>query len=123
MPISLLCQRNLLRGAFLYKFVNLCELNSNTCCANNTKLIFPDEFLYSSNFHQNYTFALKILVYKVTYLFFLSDSLQRMKKLTTPSPDLKMRGKLAALSPYAVNDAKLKADGKISTISEKETHF
>lgn len=46
-----------------------------------------------------------------------------MKKLTTPSPDLKMRGKLAALSPYAVNDAKLKADGKISTISEKETHF
>ena len=49
--------------------------------------------------------------------------LQRMKKLTTPSKDLKMRGKLAALSPYAANDAKLKADGKISTISEKETHF
>ncbi|XP_016525880.1 sodium- and chloride-dependent GABA transporter 3 [Poecilia formosa] len=48
---------------------------------------------------------------------------ERMKKLTTPSPDLKMRGKLAALSPYAVNDAKLKTDGKISTISEKETHF
>uniref|UniRef100_A0A3P8S5M1 Transporter n=1 Tax=Amphiprion percula TaxID=161767 RepID=A0A3P8S5M1_AMPPE len=47
----------------------------------------------------------------------------RMKKLTTPSPDLKMRGKLAALSPYAANDAKLKVDGKISTISEKETHF
>uniref|UniRef100_A0A4W6EXF2 Solute carrier family 6 member 11 n=1 Tax=Lates calcarifer TaxID=8187 RepID=A0A4W6EXF2_LATCA len=45
------------------------------------------------------------------------------EKLTTPSPDLKMRGKLAALSPYAANDAKLKADGKISTISEKETHF
>uniref|UniRef100_A0A7N9AS81 Transporter n=1 Tax=Mastacembelus armatus TaxID=205130 RepID=A0A7N9AS81_9TELE len=48
---------------------------------------------------------------------------ERMKKLTTPSPDLKMRGKLAALSPYAANDAKLKVDGKISTISEKETHF
>ncbi|KAM7402338.1 hypothetical protein PAMP_017585 [Pampus punctatissimus] len=48
---------------------------------------------------------------------------ERMKKLTTPSPDLKMRGKLAALSPYAANDAKLKIDGKISTISEKETHF
>lgn len=48
---------------------------------------------------------------------------QRMKKLTTPSKDLKMRGKNAALSPYAANDAKLKADGKISTISEKETHF
>lgn len=49
--------------------------------------------------------------------------LQRIKKLTTPSPDLKMRGKHAALSPYAANDAKLKVDGKISTISEKETHF
>lgn len=49
--------------------------------------------------------------------------LQRMKKLTTPSKDLKMRGKHAALSPYAANDAKLKVDGKISTISEKETHF
>lgn len=48
---------------------------------------------------------------------------QRMKKLTTPSKDLKMRGKHAALSPYAANDAKLKADGKIATISEKETHF
>lgn len=48
---------------------------------------------------------------------------QRIKKLTTPSKDLKMRGKHAALSPYAANDAKLKADGKISTISEKETHF
>ncbi|KAM4587452.1 sodium- and chloride-dependent GABA transporter 3 isoform 1-T2 [Odontesthes bonariensis] len=47
---------------------------------------------------------------------------ERIKKLTTPSPDLKMRGKHAALSPYAANDAKLK-DGKISTISEKETHF
>lgn len=46
-----------------------------------------------------------------------------MKKLTTPSKDLKMRGKHAALSPYAANDAKLKADGKIATISEKETHF
>uniref|UniRef100_A0A8C2WQH2 Transporter n=1 Tax=Cyclopterus lumpus TaxID=8103 RepID=A0A8C2WQH2_CYCLU len=48
---------------------------------------------------------------------------ERIKKLTTPSPDLKMRGKLAALSPYAANDAKPKVDGKISTISEKETHF
>uniref|UniRef100_A0A8C6NNE9 Transporter n=1 Tax=Nothobranchius furzeri TaxID=105023 RepID=A0A8C6NNE9_NOTFU len=48
---------------------------------------------------------------------------ERMKKLTTPSPDLKMRGKLATLSPYAVKDAKLKVDGKISTVSEKETHF
>ncbi|CAG07063.1 unnamed protein product, partial [Tetraodon nigroviridis] len=48
---------------------------------------------------------------------------ERMKKLTTPSKDLKMRGKHAALSPYAANDAKLKADGKIATISEKETHF
>lgn len=51
------------------------------------------------------------------------SSQQRIKKLTTPSKDLKMRGKHAALSPYAANDAKLKADGKISTISEKETHF
>lgn len=53
----------------------------------------------------------------------LVSSQQRIKKLTTPSKDLKMRGKHAALSPYAANDAKLKADGKISTISEKETHF
>lgn len=54
---------------------------------------------------------------------FARFSLQRIKKLTTPSKDLKMRGKNAALSPYAANDAKLKVDGKISTISEKETHF
>ncbi|KAG7250935.1 hypothetical protein CRUP_002437, partial [Coryphaenoides rupestris] len=48
---------------------------------------------------------------------------ERMKKLTTPSPDLKMRGKLGATSPYAVNDAKQKADGKASALTEKETHF
>lgn len=51
---------------------------------------------------------------------------QRIQKLTTPCPDLKMRGKLGgSLSPYAVNDcdAKLKGDGNIATITEKETHF
>uniref|UniRef100_A0AAV2M467 Sodium-and chloride-dependent GABA transporter 3 n=1 Tax=Knipowitschia caucasica TaxID=637954 RepID=A0AAV2M467_KNICA len=48
---------------------------------------------------------------------------ERIKKLTTPSPDLKMRGKHAALSPYASNDAKAKGDCKVSTISEKESHF
>ncbi|CAL8403229.1 unnamed protein product, partial [Arctogadus glacialis] len=48
---------------------------------------------------------------------------ERMKKLTTPSPDLKMRGKLGTTSPYAVNDAKPKADGKVSAHTEKETHF
>lgn len=51
--------------------------------------------------------------------------LQRIKKLTTPSPDLKMRGRLSSRGPCAINDAdaKMRADGKISTISEKETHF
>ncbi|KPP59142.1 sodium- and chloride-dependent GABA transporter 3-like [Scleropages formosus] len=51
---------------------------------------------------------------------------ERIKKLTTPSADLRMRGKLGgSSSPYAVNDcdAKLKGDGNISTITEKETHF
>lgn len=51
--------------------------------------------------------------------------LQRIKKLTTPSADLKMRGRLGSRGPCAINDAdaKMRADGKISTITEKETHF
>uniref|UniRef100_A0AAX7TBL2 Transporter n=1 Tax=Astatotilapia calliptera TaxID=8154 RepID=A0AAX7TBL2_ASTCA len=66
---------------------------------------------------------LEIEIYSLIFPLCVFGSVQRIKKLTTPSPDLKMRGKLAATSPYAANDAKLKADGKISTISEKETHF
>ncbi|XP_078399539.1 sodium- and chloride-dependent GABA transporter 3 [Cetorhinus maximus] len=54
--------------------------------------------------------------------------LERFKKLTTPSPDLRRRG---IGSPNAdtccstVNDCdgKLKGDGRIPTITEKETHF
>ncbi|KAI4897489.1 hypothetical protein NFI96_021889 [Prochilodus magdalenae] len=50
--------------------------------------------------------------------------MERIKKLTTPSSDLRMRGQLGAKSPYANDaDAKMRADGKISTITEKETHF
>ncbi|KAG9483642.1 hypothetical protein GDO78_009520 [Eleutherodactylus coqui] len=51
---------------------------------------------------------------------------ERFKTLLLPSPDLKMRGKLgAAACTNAVNDcdAKLKGDGTISAITEKETHF
>ncbi|MGH0175642.1 UNVERIFIED_CONTAM: hypothetical protein FKN15_070851 [Acipenser sinensis] len=51
---------------------------------------------------------------------------ERIKKLTTANPDLKMRGKLGGSSlSYAVNDcdAKLKGEGNISAITEKETHF
>ncbi|ERE66928.1 sodium- and chloride-dependent GABA transporter 3-like protein [Cricetulus griseus] len=51
---------------------------------------------------------------------------EKLKKLTVPSADLKMRGKLGA-SPrtVTVNDceAKVKGDGTISAITEKETHF
>ncbi|XP_041081434.1 sodium- and chloride-dependent GABA transporter 3-like [Polyodon spathula] len=51
---------------------------------------------------------------------------ERMKKLTTADPDLKMQGKLGG-SPlsYTVNDcdAKLKGEGNISAITETETHF
>lgn len=65
----------------------------------------------------------EIEIYSLIFPLSVFGSVQRIKKLTTPSPDLKMRGKLAATSPYAANDAKVKADGKISTISEKETHF
>lgn len=43
-----------------------------------------------------------------------------------PSADLKMRGKLGA-GPRTVTvndcDAKLKGDGTIAAITEKETHF
>uniref|UniRef100_A0A672SDR3 Transporter n=1 Tax=Sinocyclocheilus grahami TaxID=75366 RepID=A0A672SDR3_SINGR len=50
---------------------------------------------------------------------------ERIKKLTTPSSDLIMRGRLSSRGPCAINDAdaKMRADGKISTITEKETHF
>ncbi|KAH0630075.1 hypothetical protein JD844_012678 [Phrynosoma platyrhinos] len=50
----------------------------------------------------------------------------RFRKLIVASPDLKMRGKLGAgLYSATVNncDAKLKGDGNISAITEKETHF
>lgn len=51
---------------------------------------------------------------------------QRFRKLIVASPDLKMRGKLGAVA-YAATandcDAKLKGDGNISAITEKETHF
>ncbi|EMP39731.1 Sodium- and chloride-dependent GABA transporter 3 [Chelonia mydas] len=50
----------------------------------------------------------------------------RFRKLVIPCPDLKMRGKLGA-GAYAATvndcDAKLKGDGNISAITEKETHF
>ncbi|EMP39732.1 Sodium- and chloride-dependent GABA transporter 3 [Chelonia mydas] len=52
--------------------------------------------------------------------------LERFRKLVIPCPDLKMRGKLGA-GAYAATvndcDAKLKGDGNISAITEKETHF
>ncbi|KTG44803.1 hypothetical protein cypCar_00023223 [Cyprinus carpio] len=50
---------------------------------------------------------------------------ERIKKLTTPSSDLRMRGRLSSKGPCAINDAdaKMGADGKSSTIIEKETHF
>ncbi|XP_069906108.1 sodium- and chloride-dependent GABA transporter 3 isoform X2 [Oryctolagus cuniculus] len=54
---------------------------------------------------------------------------EKLRKLTVPSPDLKMRGKLGS-SPRTVTvndcDAKLKSDGSIGSIAaitEKETHF
>ncbi|XP_039627033.1 sodium- and chloride-dependent GABA transporter 3 [Polypterus senegalus] len=51
---------------------------------------------------------------------------ERLKKLTTPCAELKMRGKLSrSTCLYAVNDCdtKMKGDGTIATITEKETHF
>ncbi|KAF5917232.1 hypothetical protein HPG69_000001 [Diceros bicornis minor] len=51
---------------------------------------------------------------------------QKFRKLTTPSADLKMRGKLGAgPRTVTVNDceAKLKGDGTIAAITEKETYF
>uniref|UniRef100_A0AAY4CPS6 Transporter n=1 Tax=Denticeps clupeoides TaxID=299321 RepID=A0AAY4CPS6_9TELE len=51
-----------------------------------------------------------------------SGHLPRIKKLMTPHPGLKMRRRPGAgKSPYAVNDCDSKS--KISTITEKETHF
>ncbi|XP_035132191.2 sodium- and chloride-dependent GABA transporter 3 isoform X2 [Callithrix jacchus] len=51
---------------------------------------------------------------------------EKLQTLTTPSTDLKMRGKLG-VSPRMVTvndcDAKLKSDGTIAAITEKETHF
>ncbi|XP_032697393.1 sodium- and chloride-dependent GABA transporter 3 [Lontra canadensis] len=51
---------------------------------------------------------------------------EKFRKLTIPSADLKMRGKLGA-GPRTVTvndcDAKLKGDGTIAAITEKETHF
>ncbi|KAM6256626.1 sodium- and chloride-dependent GABA transporter 3 isoform 2-T2 [Porphyrio hochstetteri] len=52
--------------------------------------------------------------------------IEKFRKLITPSSDLKMRGKLGGRAYIAaINDcdAKLKGDGAISTITEKETHF
>ncbi|NWW99865.1 S6A11 protein, partial [Caloenas nicobarica] len=52
--------------------------------------------------------------------------IEKFRKLITPSSDLKMRGKLGGGAYIAaINDcdAKLKGDGTISTITEKETHF
>ncbi|NXK17834.1 S6A11 protein, partial [Arenaria interpres] len=52
--------------------------------------------------------------------------IEKFRKLITPSSDLKMRGKLGGGAYIAaINDcdAKLKGDGAISTITEKETHF
>ncbi|KAE8612866.1 hypothetical protein XENTR_v10013020 [Xenopus tropicalis] len=50
--------------------------------------------------------------------------IQKLKTLTLPSPELKMRGKLAAGAATANDcEAKLKGDGNISAITEKETHF
>ncbi|OXB73755.1 UNVERIFIED_CONTAM: hypothetical protein H355_007888 [Colinus virginianus] len=52
--------------------------------------------------------------------------IEKFRKLITPSSDLKMRGKLGGRSYIAaINDcdAKLKGDGTISAITEKETHF
>lgn len=51
---------------------------------------------------------------------------EKLKKLILPSPDLKMRGKVATgTCTSTVNDceAKLRGDGNISAITEKETHF
>lgn len=59
----------------------------------------------------------------------LLHPIQKLQKLTVPSADLKMRGKLGS-GPRTVMvndcDAKLKGDGSIgsiTTITEKETHF
>ncbi|XP_070319437.1 sodium- and chloride-dependent GABA transporter 3 isoform X1 [Odocoileus virginianus] len=51
---------------------------------------------------------------------------ERFRKLMIPSADLKMRGTLGAgPRTVAVNDcdAKLKGDGTVAAITEKETHF
>ncbi|KAI4553631.1 hypothetical protein MJT46_015811 [Ovis ammon polii x Ovis aries] len=51
---------------------------------------------------------------------------ERFRKLMIPSADLKMRGSLGAgPRTVAVNDcdAKLKGDGAVAAITEKETHF
>uniref|UniRef100_A0A4W2BSN5 Transporter n=1 Tax=Bos indicus x Bos taurus TaxID=30522 RepID=A0A4W2BSN5_BOBOX len=51
---------------------------------------------------------------------------ERFRKLMIPSADLKMRGMLGAgPRTVAVNDcdAKLKGDGTVAAITEKETHF
>lgn len=58
--------------------------------------------------------------------FNLLTLFQRFRKLIVASPDLKMRGKIRAGSYVATAndyDAKLKGDGNISAITEKETHF
>nr|XP_023998704.1 sodium- and chloride-dependent GABA transporter 3-like [Salvelinus alpinus] len=50
----------------------------------------------------------------------------RMTFLTTPSPDLVMRGKLAGMSPFTIRpkpSKESKKAAKISTVTEKETHF
>ncbi|MEE6521033.1 hypothetical protein FKM82_019028, partial [Ascaphus truei] len=49
---------------------------------------------------------------------------ERLKILILPSPELKMRGKLAAdTCTNAVSEVKPKGEGNISAITEKETHF
>ena len=57
---------------------------------------------------------------------FSSPTVSRFRKLMIPSADLKMRGTLGAgPRTVAVNDcaAKLKGDGTVAAITEKETHF
>ncbi|XP_072928201.1 sodium- and chloride-dependent GABA transporter 3 [Hemitrygon akajei] len=54
--------------------------------------------------------------------------LEKIKKLTTPSPNLRRKGVRisnmdACCSTISDCDGKLKGDGRIPTITEKETHF
>ncbi|KAL7986036.1 hypothetical protein Chor_011202 [Crotalus horridus] len=70
---------------------------------------------------------LEVMLVFITKQFDIVDKkFQRFRKLIVASPDLKMRGKIRAGSYVATAndyDAKLKGDGNISAITEKETHF